>query len=237
MQRFIPLLHRIFFTIVILFLFSCQQIKEKYLGISEGVITYEVKFPNIKSTSLAASMMPKKVRAYFKNSKLRVEMEIAYGLIKTVSISDSKKAKETVLMEIFGKKYVFINDAELIARENKVPYRLEKLNEKKEIAGMECTRVLVVNPASKKSFSIYYTNEIRTKNINWHTPYHDIDGMLLAYSISRNNIDMELVAENIEKQVVNDSLFKIPEGYELISKERFEEMLNELMVSAGMSSQ
>lgn len=222
------------FFIAAFFLFSCQQIKDKYFGVNEGMITYEVKFPNLKPNTLAASMMPNEVQTYFKDGKLRVEMNIAYGLIKTISISDPKKEQEAILLDLFGKKYLFMNDAASAAQENKIPYQFEKLNEKKDIAGLQCNRVLVINPKNKKSFSVFYTTQIKGKHTNWHTPYGEIDGMLLQYPITRHNIDMELMAANIERKSVNDSLFKIPDGFEKVSKERFEKILSELMTTGGM---
>lgn len=216
--------------LVIIISLSCNEIKQKVFGVREGKITYGVKFSNLPTNGMESAALPDEVQIYFKKHLTRIEMSLAFGFIRTVSILDASKKTETILLDLFGKKYVLQNDSAAILTENNLNLKLEKSKEQKDIAGMKCKKILISDSARHNNFMVYYTDEIDAGELNWFTPYSEIHGMLMEYPLTRNGIDMELSAKKVEKQNIADSLFIIPEGYEIITREKFESIIDELMM-------
>lgn len=214
---------------------SCQSVTQRLIGISEGVITYKVGFPDLDPTSLAANMLPSEIKQFFKGNKIRVEFNIGPGIMKSTYISDSKKKSIAILLDMFGKKYATNNTPENIrAERQKMPkFIMEPVDETLEIAGYTCKKVIIRDSLTQEQDYIYYTNQIRAHDINWHTPFTDINGVMLKYQIeyhlAHHTIFMELEASKVQQLEINDKLFRIPKDYQIVPKEKIDEMLDDLM--------
>ena len=97
------------------------------------------------------------------------------------------------------------------------------------LIGLLCQKANVSIANSTKTFYILYYSNIGFHNPNTNTPYEKIDGLLLDFIIQLKNIDMRLVAKNIEGKEMSDSEFAIPGGYKFISKSKMEEIITTLL--------
>ncbi len=216
-------------TILLLFGGCPQKKVETGEGIREGIITYQIRFPELESNSFIASMLPGEIKTYFKDTKVRTEMQFGFGIMKTVGISDSKGKTSFVLMDLFDKKYL-VNNSNLDADGNGLPnYELTPTAESKEIAGMNCHMIRVKDLDNNNEFDIFQTDDISVSDIYWNTPYKGTDGALMSFPVTANQISMNLMAKNVTPKELEDDLFSIPDGYEKITQQEFEEILDGLI--------
>ncbi len=198
-------------------------------GMSEGVITYNIRFPEVDPNSVMASMLPDQVKTYFKESKVRTEMNFGFGMVKTVGISDSKTKSATIMLNLFGKNYATRDGGKDILAEGKIDYKFEFRDEIKRIAGYDCKQIIVTNKHNNTTFPIYYTEALAVQNLYWNTPFREINGALFQFPIIANQLQMELTAVEVKSLEVADSLFTVPESYKIISRQEFNAMIAELM--------
>ncbi|MFW5887128.1 MAG: hypothetical protein ACOCUL_05160, partial [Bacteroidota bacterium] len=79
------------------------------------------------------------------------------------------------------------------------------------------------------SFEVYFTEEIGLKNPNALTPFEPIDGVLMKFQMKLNSVRMDINAKKFYEKKVPVEEFEIPPGFKRISKEKMEEVVNELM--------
>ena len=224
------------YGLCLLLFWSCDNFKRPRGGIKEGVIVYDVTFPSLDPSSLTASMMPDEITKIFKGHLTRIEMNVGHGLMKTAYISNSKNHSMIILLELFGAKYASLQKEEGSNEimQDMPTFELEHVNEAKIIADYACKKVVVKDPESIATFDIYYTQSIYSEDMNWDTPFRELEGMIFAYPMeyrfADETLEMNLIASKVEPGKVSDRLFKIPREYEMVSKARIDQMLKDLMV-------
>ena len=86
--------HNLFVIPSLLLVIACNSGSDVATsGIDEGIITYEIAFPNIEPNTLLASVLPSEIKTFFKRSKVRTDMSFGMGkmeLMRTVTVADSK---------------------------------------------------------------------------------------------------------------------------------------------------
>lgn len=177
-------------------------------------------------------MLPKTAKAYLKEHKFRSDLVMGFGLMKTTYIADYDRRIASILLDLpSGKKYVYHSNEKEADNQSKLEPILEfqKTDEVKNIAGYSCNKLIVTNKKTKETYPVYYTEKIGLEEMNWNTPYEDIEGFLMDYPITRNNMEMKLTVNEIIKTEVSDSLFVIPGEYKPISKKDFDRLIKSLM--------
>lgn len=221
-STFLKILPTIFFTLLFS---SCGNLS--FNKLTEGVINYEVTYPNSGKNESIIAMMPSTMIYKFKDNKTCAELTGNMGVFGTSLISDFESKTLYQTFKVLGKKFGStlhqkeVNEA--IAKEPKMEIVYSK--ETKQIAGYNCKKAIIVfEDKSIPSFDIFYTNEIKIKHANWYTPYKEIDGVLLEYKVTRYNIEMQFTATNIEHKEITDDLFKLTPDYKMISVAEMDEM-------------
>ncbi len=213
-----------FLPVLIIGLAGCDSLYHK--SISEGVIEFEITYPETDAGDLMSSILPNEMTLKFKNNKTIGELS-SMGIFTTsvIAYPDSKKVAQ--LVKIMTKKYVLMLDsAEVKDLYSELPeMTIHFVDETKEIAGYKCKKATITFKNNiKEEFSVYYTNDIGIKNSNWCTPFHEIDGVLLEYQVRKYNIEMRLTAKSVMKSVVDDSEFEIPPDYDTITQEEMSDI-------------
>lgn len=189
-------------------------------GIDEGVIEYSISYPDIPSDSYILDLMPKKMQTSFKDDNFRSDIIAGMGLFKTSIISIEKDKELLHSVKMLNKKYASkLSSNDLIKLnpdfEN---IEIELIDERKEIAGYHCKAAEVkVLADSTWSFKLYYTNEIKIKNVNLHTPFKEINGVLMEYEVTSYDTHMHFIADKVIQKEVNESEIKLEEGYKMIA--------------------
>ncbi|HET6245873.1 MAG: hypothetical protein H0V01_12460 [Bacteroidetes bacterium] len=217
------------FLLLPLFLFcfftSCRQLTdEKY--ISEGIIEYDISYPETAEDNVMIALMPKTMLLKFKNDKVAFEFTGGMGLFKATFVSDLQNQKLLHLVKILNKKYALTYNAAEIHDIDEMPgININFTGEKKTIAGYETKRSLITfKDDENTSYDIYFTEDINLKTPNWSTPYKEINGVLMEYQLKRYNVVMRFTATSVKKADIDDSDFEKPDDYKIITKEEMDQL-------------
>lgn len=197
--------------------------------ISEGIIEYDVTYPNIDPDDMLAGLMPTSMILKFKDNKYNVELSAGMGMFKTNFISNSNDYYLVNAVKLINKKYATKLNRDEVNKMNEKynKFYISKLDEKKEIAGYQCNKALVVfDDVANESFYVYYTDEINIKDPNWSNIFKDIDGVLLEYQMERYGIYMKFTARSVTKTKLEDSEFQLTNDYENLTLADLEKEIN-----------
>ncbi|MFH1319100.1 MAG: hypothetical protein ABII90_00390 [Bacteroidota bacterium] len=218
--------HIIFsFSFLIISLTGCDAIFKR--NIKEGIIVFEITYPETDAGDLMASLLPNEMILKFKNNITVGEFNAGMGIFKTSLIAYPDRKEIAHLVKIMNKKYVLLIDStEINDLYSELPeMKIELIDETKVIAGYKCKKAIVTfKDKIKDEFSIYYTNEIDIKNPNWSSPFHEIDGVLLEYQLRKYNFEMRLTAKEVKQSKIDSSDFDIPSDYKMITQDEMDEI-------------
>lgn len=191
----------------------------------KGVITYKITIQGSGITDEMKTMMPKTMTMTIKGNKARTEMIMSMG--KTISISDGDNKTSIALIDMMGQKIAIPSAYEDIQvdMEKSPETKVEVTGETKDILGYVCKKAIVSIPDQDMEFFVYFTEELGSKELNFDNPqFKDINGAMLEFEIPNEQFSMKFTATSVEKKNVDDSMFTIPEGYQVKSKEEMKGM-------------
>ena len=208
--------------VLLIILKSCGSGK-----ISEGVIEYEVTYPDFQGSDMMKGMLPGKMTMKFKDGKFVTTVSKGKS-IKTIFIADCRN-KTLISAFQFGTKklYVVLTEKEINKMLKEFP-KVEYLDIKgrDSLAGFFCKKkVAVFEDISYKESELWYTEEIDLPNPNWCYPYKEITGVLLRCDLDRYGLRMNLKAKSFKEESVADEDFEVPAGFKRV---RFADLEKEI---------
>lgn len=221
---------RIFIVLSLLpiFFFSCNGCKK---GNGEGEIVYNVSYPRQEKGNLMSNILPSEMKMKFKGNKTLLEFDIGLGMFRVAILADSKERTMTYMAKMMTKKYYLELDSigiEQFQKDEKQDMKLVFTDDTKKIANYACKKVIACyNTHTKDTFHVYYTDKVSINEAHWNTPYKDIDGVLLDYQGSFNNMHMQFTAKEVVYKEIDDDEFKVPDGYKLVDMQTMKEFLPE----------
>lgn len=190
-------------------------------GISKGKIEYIIEYPQIPKGSYLLDIMPRAMETTFVDGNFRSDIIAGMGLFKTSVICQKGEENLVHSVKMLNKKYYSKINRNQIQELNKdfSDFTIVKTKEKKIIAGMNCKAAqITVNSDSTWSFTVFYTNEIDLPNPNEHTPFKEIEGVLMQYELISYDTHMRFTANKVTS---NESIalenIQLEEGYENVS--------------------
>jgi len=204
---------------------SCNQAGFRN-NISEGIIEYQIEYPDIDSNNIMRELMPDKMVLKFKGDRFKTELKAAAGIVETNFISNASEQTLTSMVKLFSERYAIVMDQQQTKKFNSAypSHTLTPVEETAEIAGVTCKKILVDFGTSRgEDTYFYYTDEIALTQPNWGTPFPDIQGVLLDYEMENYDVRMHLTATNIWAQKIDESEFDLPESYRLMSYDEFQQ--------------
>lgn len=207
---------------------GCGEHSPFQKDITEGVIEYEVTYPELDSNNIMLEMLPDVMIMKFKKDKYKSELKTAAGIIEMAVLADGSTRTMYNMVKIFSDKYVLeMNEAEALEMTDVLPpFQLEFLDEWETIAEADCQKVLLdFGTAKEESYLFYYTKDINLKDPNWCTPFNHINGVLLDYRVENYNMHMRLKAVRITPEEIDDSEFVVGEEYEQLTSEEFDALV------------
>lgn len=191
----------------------------------EGKIIYDMEVNSPDIPPEAASMMPKEAVIYIKDKLSRVEMDMAMS--KLTVIADNERNTATSLVNVMGKKIAVQPDSAKVAEaiEKIGKYEIKYLNESKDIAGYSCKKALIILNDGADTSTIWYTKDIPAvkTSMNQHLP--QVDGFAMSMTAKQQGVDMKMTVREVHRETVDDSLFEIPEDYEIIKQDEIQQKL------------
>ncbi len=144
-------------------------------------------------------------------------MEIsAFGMFRTAYISNAQTKTNHVLFYFMPKKYTCgAKFGEKMIGFDPMPgIILTPTNEEKDILGLTAHKVHVsFEDKTKDEFDIWYTKDLKVHDPNWHTPYKEIDGVLLDYRIALKGISMHITLSEISDLEIDDAKLTVPDDF------------------------
>ena len=198
-------------------------------GENEGLIRYDVKFNDEeKEVFPIIEILPNTMNYYFKNGSTVSEISFL-GLFRTAYISNLESEENSVLFYYMPKGYyVSTKFGEKTIGFDPMPgIILTETDEVKNILGFSAHKVNVsFEHDTIEPYDIWYTKEFNIENPNWHTPYKDIDGVLLDYRIKMKGISMHLTISSFSDNQVDSSRFVIPQTYTRVTPEEMDDIFD-----------
>jgi len=207
---------------------GCGSDSAFHKDITEGVIEYEVTYPDLDSNNIMLEMLPDKMVMKFKKDKYKSELKTAAGIIEMAVLADASTHTMCNMVKIFSDRYVLrMNHSEALEMTSVLPpFQTVVLDEWEDIADAKCRKVLLdFGTAKSESYLFYYTDEIDLQDPNWCTPYHEIKGVLLDYRIENYNMDMRLKAVKIIPEKIDDSEFVVDDSYKELTPSEFDALV------------
>ncbi len=214
---------------------ACDKISEQVFDqrINEGIIEYEITFPELGSESITASLLPEKMVYRFSENCFASNFETAGGIFQNNITADYETKNLEHKLKVFRKKIkVDMEESQVLRMLTQYPHMtVINTNQVDTIAGFPCKKALIVFEAmDSQEIEVYYTQHIKMNNPNWCTPYHEIDGVLMAYEIEEFGVRMRLEAKAVKNLDNRDCLKPLNDGdFVPITREMMEAELGQLV--------
>lgn len=213
---------------------ACSEISNNVFkkDIDEGIIEYQVSFPELGEESLTATLLPNKMTYVFKEDAFASYFEAAGGVFKNRIVANRDEKKVEHQLKVFRKKIkVMMNERDVMKMLTDYPkMAVVKTEETDTIAGFFCRKaMLVFEDVTMPEIAVFYTNDINMEMPNWCTQYHEIDGVLMAYEIEEFGVRMKLEATSVKPVSVEEEMLNPTGDYQAISRESMEIELAQLV--------
>ena len=192
----------------------------------QGTITYGISYRGGSLTPAQKAQLPTVTVVTVKDCKSKTE--IVTGPVTQDAIADGATKSEIVLIDYMGTKYALkLTTADITDGLAKNPMPTVKTtNDTKEILGFTCKKAILTTKNENDSITadtIYYTDQIGCKDINFSTQFKDIPGTVLQYTEYTPQIEATAVytAKEIKKSKISDNVFLIPSDFKEVTKDEF----------------
>ena len=207
---------------------SCSEEGAFQKHITEGVIEYDVTYPELDSDNLMLEMLPSEMKMTFKEDKFKSQLKTGAGIVEMTVIANGEQKILHNMGKLFSDRYVLTLDEKAAHKFTNVipPFQVKYVDGVDTIAQAVCKRILIDFGAAKnESYIFAYTDEIALKSPNWCTPYNEIEGVLLDYRVENYGMNMRLRATRISSKEVDDAEFIVDDRYQSLSLSEFNDLV------------
>tara|TARA_R110002049_G_scaffold151387_4_gene314979 strand:+ start:1137 stop:1826 length:690 start_codon:yes stop_codon:yes gene_type:complete len=220
-----------FFYFIIIFSFiSCKSINNE--SKAEGEILYNITYPTLDSSSIFFDMMPQTMNYTFSEEGSKSEISAGMGLFRSAYIrrSDSDTFIQTVKM--LNKKYqTTYNEASFLALNPKFKnIEFKETEEDTLILGYQCKSVHFHFPDDSATYVIYFTNELGREYPNTGTPFDEIPGVMLKYTVENFGVVMDFTAAEITISEIDETTFEVNEDYVKITPKELKAQIESIFL-------
>lgn len=221
--------HILFLLAGFLWVSGCQ--KSQVAQQQEGEIVYNITYVQNELEKFTTDLLPKKLIIRFKNNNIEMEIDGFFGLFNISNIVNAKKKTNITYLSVLDKKFYYQGEFNepAVGFGSLSNLKIKSGTTTKEICGFDAKEVFVTFPGNDVPVPVYYTDAIDITKPNRTTPYKDIDGILLEFYLDVSKLKMKLSAEGVYFKDIDDSVFETRKGYQRISRQQMEEILDKLM--------
>ncbi len=193
--------------------------------IKEGEIIYEIKYPTYKrKKSILFKILPKKMITTFSNNCYKNDFIFSNNSLSLTIISDCK-TKQTTLSYCDGarKKFTKVDSTTINQLLSQLPEynRLSNLSEPTTFMNLPSNKFKLTCKENQNTFDVISSKSIQINEMNWCTPFHEIDNVLLSYQMTQFGIDMDFNAIEINEKDINKNEFIVDDSFELETLEKY----------------
>lgn len=212
----------LFKSTLTLFLFSAFFTSILYAQSDfEGKIVYTITYKDMPAEMKGMEgMLPKDLIMQIKGNKSRIEQSQVMG--KNVVVSDMDQKNGFMEMDMGGQKLrINISTEDFNKEANQMP-NIEYLDETKTIAGYPCKKAIMKDESGQLAMTVFYTEKISNKS---QKEFVGLKGFPLQYTISQQNMTMEMTASDVSEESISDNIFKQSEGFKDITQADLQKMM------------
>ena len=192
-----------------------------------GTIEYEITYSGAALDPAQAAMQPKSLIMTVSGKKSIIEMQ--QGGEKSIAIKNADSSTIVLLLNIMEKKYfVKITKDKIEKAFAEMPKaKITITEEKKDIAGMSATKAIVITTdeeGKETTEEVYFSSEIGGEGFNFNSPYRDIKGGLLQYSVNTDGVIQMFTAKEIKAKKIKDTAFMVSSDYVETTIEELQEI-------------
>ncbi len=205
----------IFIAIVLILISSCDNTDKNKNN--QGVITYNITYPEDIANKGFATFLPGKMTTIYKGDHYKFNISGEFNIYNLEYISRSNGDTCFTLFKIFDKRLFYPQN------EDEDLFLFEKHNNpditffsdsNKVIAGMNCKKaVAVFDDKDIPKMEMYYTEDIDFNLPNANTPFKEIPGTLLEFTIFYQGLNLSLRAESVKLKEIKEDEFTVPGNY------------------------
>ena len=214
--------------IVLLVISACSgSIFDK--KIREGTVIYEVSYPGQDLSHLKKALFPSQMELYFSGEKTSNLFNNFTGLYSFNYISDADNNFSANIFVLNNNSYVYKTAIKMppVGFDQLGAITIEQSEDTKEICGMQCKKLIIdFNNGDSEKVEIFYTSDIQLNTCNFNNLYGEIDGLMLEFTFTYNNILMKCTANKILKNEVSKKKFEIPEDADMVSEKIIRKLLD-----------
>ncbi len=191
--------------------------------INEGKLTMKFTYPDSLSVQQQhmVQLMPKEQTIWFKNGNTRNESKSGMGSL--IMIHDATTGESFACMDIMGKKLALKSTKESLSKLRGMldlgKPDIKTGEETRVIAGLNCRKATVTYPDKIPPFEAWFTNDVSVTN-SPESLIEGIDGFVVESRSMMRGMILRSTCTSFEKVAVNDSLFKLPEGYKVMNMDQ-----------------
>jgi len=183
----------------------------------QGTVTYGISIVGTVEAAIA-SQIPKTSTVTIKDMKTKTET--AQGPVIITEMVDASTKKYNLLLDMPTGKYVIAMTGDSIQKKikNKMSSTIKLIDSTKTIAGYVCKKAIITFKdavdGTETVESVYYTDEIGGKEINFNSEYYLVPGFLMEYNKNAgSDIVLAYSVSVIKKGKVSDKIFLVPADY------------------------
>ena len=215
-------INKIFLIIIISLLFN--QCDKEIKGISEGEIYYDISYPCLeKNHESMLFLLPKKMIMSFKDNHYKNDF-IFPTESSSLGIINNCESKSVNL--IFGlgnnKKYTTLDSNSIFYLLDDLPNYIIQSSEEDSFnyLGLSCQKIKLKSLTNDSVYEIITSKDINISNVNWCTPFNEIEDVLLEYSVLQYGMEMHLKATKIKLQN-NIKSYNMEEGFIFLESKKY----------------
>lgn len=189
----------------------------------EGIITYDILYPEKSISEESQAYIPKQQSTYFKDGMMRMQSKT--NALDMIIISKQETEEASFLINFMGMKMaVNTTKAEIkgIVNDKNSSYQIIETTKSKLIAGYKCHEVLL--STDDGNMSIYVCNDLYVEGANWFLN-NKIKGAIMEMTYRDEEGKFTLSASSVKKTPLENTLFNIPSDYIEIGQEEINGLL------------
>lgn len=220
----------ILFITITLFLVSCSN--KKGDKTNEGVITYEITYPQEVEENGLSAFLPEEMTTLYKGNDFKMNVKGELSMFNLDYISRSNGDTCFTLFRIFDKKlYYPQKESEKFFLFNKVgePQLTFYDDSIKNIAGLECKMGTITFNKQTLASKFYYTDELDFELNNMNSPFNNVPGTLMEFTINYQGLNLSFKAQSVKLKHIENDEFAVPSNYRQTSSDEINEIISSLM--------
>lgn len=197
----------------------------------KGHIVYSISYPGSNIDLAELQELPDKMVLLTKKNMIRAELSGENAGLSQIKIVEPERKEVRTMLDILGEKYVIVKSFEQIEETiSDMPKPdIEYTNETKEILGYNCQKAIarVTDEfGTEYESEIYYTEDIHGDYFHFDTPYREIPGMMLEYSMRVGALNIKYQAQSVSKKlIVRNRNFHVTRDYQRVTESQLRENL------------